>query len=98
MFRVKVEYVFIRFGGFTVVIVKILVFWAVTPCSLADEYRHFGSVILPPSAELKCAGLGFSPTSSLKREAEYSSENFICAYKTTWCHKPEAHNINVYIG
>jgi hypothetical protein len=44
------------FEIFTAVVVQIVAFWALPPCSLLDRYRCFGGKYYPRSSELKCIG------------------------------------------
>jgi hypothetical protein len=62
---------------FTVVSIKIMVFWGVILWSFRDRYQHFGRI---------CC-------STLKMEAEGSSKMLVSAYQIILCNIPGHYNL-----
>jgi hypothetical protein len=73
----------VGFEVFTAVVMKSIIFWDVTPCSLLSYNRRFGGT---PAYLLVLAEI---ISSTLKMEAICSSETSVATQQTTWRHIPE---------
>jgi hypothetical protein len=78
---------FVGFEIFTAVVMKSIIFWDMTPCSLLSCNRRFGGTYRLHSACLLV--LAEIISSTLKMEAIPSSETSVVTQQTTRRHIPE---------